>query len=88
MANSPQARKRARQNVTRRARNASHRSMFRTYLKKVEAAIDGGDQSAARDALTQAVPVIDSMASKGVIHKNKAARHKSRLNSRIKALSA
>lgn len=88
MANSPQARKRARQNVTRRARNASHRSMFRTYLKKVEAAIDGGDQSAAREALTQAVPVIDSMAGKGVIHKNKAARHKSRLNARIKALSA
>lgn len=88
MANSPQARKRARQNVTRRARNASHRSMFRTYLKKVEAAIDGGDQSAARDALTQAVPVIDRMASKGIIHKNKAARHKSRLNKRIRAISA
>ena len=88
MANSPQARKRARQNVTRRARNASHRSMFRTYLKKVEAAIDGGDQSAAREALTAAVPVIDRMAVKGIIHKNKAARHKSRLNARVQALSA
>ena len=88
MANSPQARKRARQNLTRRARNASHRSMFRTYLKRVEAAIAGGDKSAASEALTQAVPVIDRMAIKGIIHKNKAARHKSRLHARVQALGA
>lgn len=88
MANSPQARKRARQSLTRRTRNASHRSMFRTYLKRVEAAIEGGDQSAAREALTAAVPVIDRMAIKGIIHKNKAARHKSRLSARVQALGA
>lgn len=88
MANSPQARKRARQNVTRRARNASHRSMFRTYLKRVEAAIQGGNQDEAKTALTAAIPVIDRMASKGIIHKNKAARHKSRLTARVKAVNA
>ena len=75
MANSPQARKRARQNVTRRARNASHRSMFRTFLKRVEAAIEGGNQADAKDALTKAIPVIDRMAVKGIIHKNKAAHN-------------
>ena len=88
MANSPQARKRARQNVTRRARNASHRSMFRTYLKKVEAAIEAGDQAAASTALTAAIPVIDRMAVKGIIHKNKAARHKSRLHARVRAVGS
>ena len=88
MANSPQARKRARQNVTRRARNASHRSMFRTFLKRVEAAIEDGNQAEAKDALTQAIPVIDRMAVKGIIHKNKAARHKSRLTARVKAVNA
>ncbi len=88
MANSPQARKRARQNVTRRARNASHRSMFRTFLKRVEAAIESGNQAEAKTALTAAIPVIDRMAVKGIIHKNKAARHKSRLSSRVKALDA
>ena len=88
MANSPQARKRARQNTTRRARNASQRSMVRTYIKKVEAAIESGDQSAAREALASAIPVIDRMAVKGIMHKNKAARHKSRLSVRINALGA
>lgn len=88
MANSPQARKRARQNVTRRARNASHRSMFRTFLKRVESAIESGNQVEAKDALTQAIPVIDRMAVKGIIHKNKAARHKSRLTARVKAVNA
>ncbi len=88
MANSPQARKRARQNVTRRTRNASHRSMFRTFLKRVEAAIESGNQADAKDALTKAIPVIDRMAVKGIIHKNKAARHKSRLTARVKAVNA
>ena len=86
MANSPQARKRARQGETRRRHNASFRSMVRTYIKKVDAAIEGGDQGAATEAYNQAVPVIDRMADKGIIHKNKAARHKSRLNAAVKAL--
>ncbi len=86
MANSPQARKRARQGETRRRHNASFRSMVRTYIKKVDAAIEGGDHAAATEAYKAAVPVIDRMADKGIIHKNKAARHKSRLNSAVKAL--
>ena len=86
MANSAQARKRARQNEKRRQHNASLRSMVRTYIKKVNAAIEGGNQADAQAAYTAAVPVIDRMADKGIIHKNKAARHKSRLNAQIKAL--
>lgn len=86
MANSPQARKRARQGETRRRHNASFRSMVRTYIKKVDAAIDGGDHGAATEAYNEAIPVIDRMADKGIIHKNKAARHKSRLNSAVKSL--
>ena len=86
MANSPQARKRARQNEKRRQHNASLRSMVRTYIKKVNAAIATGDQANAQSAYATAVPVIDRMADKGIIHKNKAARHKSRLNAQIKAL--
>lgn len=88
MANSPQAKKRARQNDKRRLHNASLRSMVRTYLKKVVAAIKTGDAEAAKAAYEQAVPVIDRIADKGIIHKNKAARHKSRLNAQIKALVA
>ncbi len=86
MANSPQARKRARQNEKRRRHNASFRSMVRTSIKKVRAAIDGKDYEAANAAYQAAVPVIDRMADKGIIHKNKAARHKSRLNTAVKAL--
>lgn len=86
MANSPQARKRARQNTKRRLHNASLRSMVRTYIKKVLAAIASKDYDAATAAYQQAVPVIDRMADKGIIHKNKAARHKSRLNKAVKAL--
>ncbi|MFN3164309.1 MAG: 30S ribosomal protein S20 [Pseudohongiellaceae bacterium] len=86
MANYPQSRKRARQGEKRRRHNASFRSMVRTYIKKVDAAIAGGDYQAATEAYKNAVPVIDSMANKGIIHKNKAARHKSRLNSAVKAL--
>ena len=87
MANSVQAKKRARQNEKRRQHNASLRSMVRTYLKKVDAAIATGDHGAAQEAYNASVPVIDRMADKGIIHKNKAARHKSRLNTQIKALS-
>jgi len=88
VANSAQAKKRARQNEKRRQHNASLRSMVRTYIKKVNAAIDSGDQAVAQQAFNDAAPVIDRMADKGIIHKNKAARHKSRLNAHIKALGA
>ena len=88
MANSPQARKRAKQNEKRRQHNASLRSMVRTYIKKTYAAIASGQHDAAQAALAAAVPVIDRMADKGIIHKNKAARHKSRLNAQVKELAA
>lgn len=88
MANSPQARKRAHQAEVRRRHNASFRSMVRTSIKKVIAAIETGDYDNATAAYNNAVPVIDRMADKGIIKKNKAARHKSRLNSKIKALKA
>jgi small subunit ribosomal protein S20 len=88
VANSPQARKRARQAEKRRAHNASLRSLVRTNIKKVVAAIGSGDAEQARAAYSSAVPVIDRLADKGIIHKNKAARHKSRLSAKIKALSA
>lgn len=87
MANSVQAKKRARQNEKRRQHNASLRSMVRTYIKKVNAAIESGDQAVAQDAYNASVPVIDRMADKGIIHKNKAARHKSRLNAQVKAMA-
>ncbi len=87
MANSPQARKRARQAEKRRKHNASRRSMMRTYIKKVVRAIEAGEKEAAVEAYKAAVPIIDRMANKGLIHKNKAARHKSRLNAHIKAMS-
>ena len=64
------------------------RSMARTYIKRVVAAIEKGDLESAKRAYTEAVPVLDRMADKGVIHKNKAARHKSRLNKQIKAVAA
>ncbi len=88
MANTPQARKRAKQAEKRRSHNASFRSMVRTYIKKVIAAINTADYDAATKAYNEAVPVIDRMADKGIIHKNKAARHKSRLNASIKALKS
>lgn len=86
MANSPQARKRARQADKRRQHNASQRSEVRTSIKKVISAIATKDKEAASAAFTAAVPVIDKMANRGIIHKNKAARHKSRLSTQIKSL--
>ena len=83
MANSNQARKRARQAITRRNHNMGMRSALRTSIKQVLAAIQSGDKDAAQAAYKLAAPKIDSMANKGLIHKNKAARHKSRLNARI-----
>ena len=88
MANSPQAKKRARQTEKRRTHNASQRSLVRTVIKKVNAAVGTGDAEAAKTAYESAVPVFDRMADKGIIHQNKAARHKSRLNTQVKALSA
>lgn len=88
MANSPQAKKRARQNEKARKHNASMRSMGRTYLKKVLSAIQTGDKEVATAAYVSAVAVIDRIADKGLIHKNKAARHKSRLNAKLKAMAA
>lgn len=86
MANSAQARKRARQAETRRQLNASQRSTMRTSIKKVLKALESGSQADASAAYKEAVPVIDRTANKGLIHANKAARHKSRLNAAIKAL--
>jgi small subunit ribosomal protein S20 len=86
LANSAQSRKRARQAEIHRQRNASYRSMFRTFIKKVLAAIDAGDKEKARAIYSQAIPIIDKTADKGLIHKNKAARYKSRLNARIVAM--
>lgn len=88
LANSPQARKRARQSEKRRQHNGAMRSTVRTYLKKVDAAIAAGDQQAANQAYTVAVSVLDKATRKGKFHVNKAARLKSRINTRIKALGA
>jgi small subunit ribosomal protein S20 len=86
VANSAQARKRATQAETRRQRNASRRSMMRTYVKKVLNAITTGDKNTAQETFKTAAAILDRMAGKGLIHKNKAARHKSRLNAQIKAM--
>ena len=87
MANIASAKKRARQAEKRRLQNASSRSMLRTYLKKVTAAIESGDKEAAASAYKEALPIIDRMANKGLLHKNKAARHKSHLSTQIQALA-
>ncbi len=86
MANTAQATKRARQAEMSRQLNTSQRSNMRTQIKKVIAAIKSGDRDSAIKAYAAAVPVIDSAAGKGLIHANKAARHKSRLNQHIRAL--
>jgi small subunit ribosomal protein S20 len=87
VANSAQARKRARQAETHRQHNASLRSRTRTSIKKVIAAIRSGDKEQAKMALQSATPIVDGMVNKGLIHRNKAARHKSRLSARIKAMA-
>ena len=86
MANSAQAKKRARQAEKHRQHNASARSKLRTHVKKVVKAIESGDKSAAEAAYKEAVPALDSSVNKGLIHANKAARHKSRLNNHIRAM--
>ncbi len=87
MANSAQARKRARQAVKQRAHNASMRSTLRTAIKKVAKAVEAGDKAAALLVFKESESVIDRIADKEIIHKNKAARHKSRLSAAIKAMA-
>jgi small subunit ribosomal protein S20 len=87
LANSPQALKRARQAEQHRQHNASRRSAMRTYIKNTLKAIAAGDKEGAMAAFNIAVPFIDRAAGKGLIHANKAARHKSRINARIKAMA-
>jgi small subunit ribosomal protein S20 len=81
-------RKRARQDVNLNAANTALRSRFRTVVKNVQKAVATGDKAKATDLFKTAQAVIDSVADKGIFHKNKAARHKSRLSAKIKALAA
>lgn len=87
MANTPQSKKRARQIVRRTAINKARRSRIRTFIRRVEEAIRGGDQSAAQEALRRAQPEVMRGVTKGVLHKNTAARKISRLAQRIKAMA-
>lgn len=86
MANSAQAKKRARQAEYARQRNASQRNAMRTIVKKLQADIASGNKKQATAAFQVAVPALDKMARKGVIHKNAAARSKRRLNNAVRAL--
>ena len=86
MANTKSAEKAARQAEKHRARNVALRSRMRTAVRNVNAAIAGGNREAARTSYQRAVPVIDSLVTKQIIHRNKAARHKSRLSARIRAM--
>jgi len=88
LANIKSAKKRAQQSVRARAHNMSMRSMMRTLVKKVLHAIDAKDATKATEAYKKAESVLDNYARKGLIHKNKAARHKSRLTAKIRALTA
>lgn len=83
MANIKSAKKRAVQAEKRRQHNASRRSMMRTFIKKVQTAIAAGNKEAAQNAFSAMQPIVDRQASKGLIHKNKAARHKSNLTAQI-----
>lgn len=81
-------RKRARQNVKLNAHNTSLRSRYRTAIKKVEKAVAAGDKAKATELFAQMQSIVDSIADKGIFHKNKAARDKSRLSAKVKALAA
>lgn len=87
MANSAQARKRARQTDRIRLRNMAQRSAYRTAVKKVRKAVEAGDKAAAQSVFQESVSVMDSLADKSIVHKNKAARQKSRLSAAIKAMA-
>ena len=80
-------RKRVRQDVKLNAANTSLRSKYRTAVKNVEKAVAAGDKEKAKDAFAKAQSIVDTVADKGIFHKNKAARDKSRLSSRVKALA-
>lgn len=86
MPNIQSAKKRVRQTITRRARNMSQRSSMRTAVKSLEASLDAGDKDAATKAYKDAARALDKAVTKGLIHKNNAARKKSRMNARVKAL--
>lgn len=86
MANIKSSKKRAKQAVVRNMRNNSQRSMLRTSVKKVLKALEANDAAGAQEAFKAAQPLLDRFSARGLIHKNKAARHKSRLTARIKAL--
>ena len=88
MANIKSSKKRAKQAVVRNLRNNSQRSMLRTAVKKVLKALDANDAPGAQEAFKVAQPILDRFSARGLIHKNKAARHKSRLTARIKAIQA
>jgi len=88
VANIKSAKKRAKQAVVRNLRNNSQRSMLRTAVKKVLKALEAHDAAGAQEAFNVAQPILDRFGARGLIHKNKAARHKSRLTARIKALKA
>jgi small subunit ribosomal protein S20 len=87
MANTASARKRSRQSETQRQHNASLRSELRTAVKNARKAIEAGDKGAAQTILQRATSTIDRIADKNIIHKNKAARHKSRLAAALKAMA-
>jgi len=87
MANSAQARKRARQTIKQRDHNTSLRSELRTAIKHVRKSIEAGDKVAAQAIYKLSISTLDSIADKNIIHKNKAARHKSRLSAAIKAMA-
>jgi small subunit ribosomal protein S20 len=87
MANTASARKRTRQSEKQRQHNASLRSELRTAVKNARKAIEAGDKSAAQTILQRATSTIDRIADKNIIHKNKAARHKSRLAAALKAMA-
>lgn len=86
MANTPQSKKRARQNLRRLAVNKSRRSRIRTFLRRVEEALASGDKSAAQSALRVAQPELMRGVTRGIVHRNTAARKMSRLSARVKAL--
>lgn len=87
MANIKSAKKRALQAEKRRQHNASRKSMMRTYMKKLISAIDSGNKEAAVEGFAKVQTILDRFATKGLIHKNKAARHKSKFNAQIKAMA-
>ncbi len=87
MANTAQARKRARQALYRRDINFALRTEFRSAIKKVLKAVESGDKTVAQSEFKSAQSTIDRIARKGIFHKNKAARHKSRLSAKIKAMA-